>query len=170
MTCTRHMHAYSGPLHLCACTSKMPCMSSLCACRTPCLARIYDALPLESRTGRVQLLVPQQLQPFASDPLLGSGRSSSMDAAAELDAAAAIAVAGRQGMGSGKGHSAATAGRSAGGPACVVHLAATGDHTFSRRLKLGFPLLSDVSWPVLGTYLDAFACHGSGPACVHARG
>jgi hypothetical protein len=71
--------------------------------------RIYDALPLESRTGRVQLLMPAaglgatQLQ-ADSEPLFS------------------------------KRHT----------PAAVLHLAATGDHGFSRRLRLGAPLLQQV--------------------------
>jgi hypothetical protein len=71
--------------------------------------RIYDALPMESRTGRVQLLMPAaglgatQLQ-AGSEPLFS------------------------------KHHT----------PAAVLHLAATGDHGFSRRLRLGAPLLQQV--------------------------
>jgi hypothetical protein len=71
--------------------------------------RIYDALPLESRTGRVQMLMPAaglgatQLQ-AGSEPLFS------------------------------KRHT----------PAAVLHLAATGDHGFSRRLRLGAPLLQQV--------------------------
>ena len=59
--------------------------------RTPCSGRVYDSLPVESRAGRVQLLVPQ----------------SKVDA-------------------------------------CVLHLAATGEWGFERRIRLGTPLLSKV--------------------------
>ncbi|KAK9820289.1 hypothetical protein WJX72_008631 [[Myrmecia] bisecta] len=59
--------------------------------RTPCFGRVYDALPVESRSARVQLLLPKQ---------------------------------------------------EAQRRACVVHLAGTGDHHFTRRLNLGFPLLA----------------------------
>ena len=58
--------------------------------RTPCIERVYNALPPESRQGRVQLLVPD-------------------------------------------GHTAG-----------VVHLAATGDHGWKRRLRLGWPLMRQV--------------------------
>lgn len=58
--------------------------------RTPCVERVYNALPPESRQGRVQLLVPN-------------------------------------------GHSAG-----------VVHLAATGDQGFGRRLRLGWPMMQQV--------------------------
>lgn len=74
--------------------------------RTPCVNRIFDALPPESRTGRVQLLMPAaglgatQLQ-AGSQPLFSRRHT----------------------------------------PAAVLHLAATGDHGFSRRLRLGAPLL-----------------------------
>eukprot|EP00882_Tetradesmus_deserticola_P008693 GHRQ01009166.1.p1 GENE.GHRQ01009166.1~~GHRQ01009166.1.p1 ORF type:complete len:197 (+),score=70.66 GHRQ01009166.1:387-977(+) len=77
--------------------------------RTPCVARIYDALPPESRTGRVQLLMPAA----------GWG-------ATQLQAGSAPLFSSR--------HT----------PAAVLHLAATGDHGFSRRLRLGAPLLQQV--------------------------
>jgi hypothetical protein len=66
-------------------------VACLCTSRTPCVERVYNALPPESRQGRVQLLVPD-------------------------------------------GHSAG-----------VLHLAATGDHGWSRRLRLGKPMLQQAS-------------------------
>jgi hypothetical protein len=32
------------------------------------------------------------------------------------------------------------------GAACVVHLAATGDHGYARRTHLGLPLVQQVGW------------------------
>ncbi|WIA15788.1 hypothetical protein OEZ85_002401 [Tetradesmus obliquus] len=74
--------------------------------RTPCVNRIYDALPAESRRGRVQLLMPAA----------GLG-------ATQLQRGIQPLFSGR--------HT----------PAAVLHLAATGDHGFSRRLRLAAPLL-----------------------------
>ncbi|KXZ50280.1 hypothetical protein GPECTOR_17g919 [Gonium pectorale] len=88
--------------------------------RTPCLQRVYDALPPESRTGRVQLLMPSSLRDF--EPL------QQRDDAAK--------------SGSLRGQGASAQG-GVDGPGAVVHLAATGDQTFGRRLRLGAPLLKD---------------------------
>ena len=65
-------------------------------CRTPCYGRVYDALPEESRTARVQLLRPAREDQRR---------------------------------------------------ACVLHLAATGEHAFKQRLRLGEPLLAQVCSP-----------------------
>ncbi len=81
------------------------------------MSRVYDALPEESRTARVQLLVP----------------SSSSSSSASSSAAGGA----QQGAGM-------RAGRLAGcrrPPSGVVHLAGTGDQGFSRRLRLSFPLI-----------------------------
>ena len=67
-------------------------------CRTPCYGRVYDALPQESRTARVQILRPTNQAEASS---------------------------------------------------CVLHLAATGEHSFKHRLQLGEPLLAQVSCPVI---------------------
>lgn len=88
----------------------------LCACcchgpRTPCIPRIFDALPPESRSGRVQLLIP----------------------AGGLSASSAASTAGVAPLFDDQHTSAA-----------VVHLAATGDHSFSRRIRLAAPLLKQV--------------------------
>ena len=151
-------------------------------CRTPCLQRVYDALPPESRTGRVQLLIPAKMRPFhpllqpGQDPLLqpppagssgstnSSGTGGDWQHAQHLQqqqpsfmpygewkgdsagaAAAADAFHRQGGAGTAAAAAAVAAARStADAPACVVHLAATGDQTFGRRLRLGFPLLKDV--------------------------
>lgn len=68
---------------------------NVCAPRTPCVSRVWDNLPPESRTGRVRMLVPQSLPPGQA-------------------------------------------------PAGFVHLAATGDQGFERRLNLGLPLIKQV--------------------------
>ncbi|KAF8057852.1 GAMMACAL1 [Scenedesmus sp. PABB004] len=73
--------------------------------RTPCVNRIYDALPEESRVGRVQLLVPAPGAPRG-----GAARAAPLFEQPHTSAA-------------------------------VLHLAATGDHGFARRLRLGGPLL-----------------------------
>ncbi|KAG2425973.1 hypothetical protein HXX76_013344 [Chlamydomonas incerta] len=148
--------------------------------RTPCLQRVYDALPPESRTGRVQLLIPAKMRPFhpllqpGQDPLLqpppagGSGGGSwqqhhhlqqqqqSQQQHSFMpydqwrgDSAGAAAVADALHWQRGPGTAAAAAAAAAAAksaadaPACVIHLAATGDQTFGRRLRLGFPLLKD---------------------------
>ena len=71
----------------------MPCLLILALCRTPCYGRVYDNLPQESRTARVQLLRPTNESQASS---------------------------------------------------CVLHLAATGEHSFENRLQLGKPLLAQV--------------------------
>lgn len=58
--------------------------------RTPCHGRVYDALPVESRTAHAMLIAPD---------------------------------------------------RPAEGAPCVIHLAATGDHGYTRRTHLGLPLV-----------------------------
>ncbi|GLI69895.1 hypothetical protein VaNZ11_014551 [Volvox africanus] len=117
--------------------------------RTPCLQRVFDALPPESRTGRVQLLMPAHLKPFNPSPAAQSSIATKHNpmhnfTAAEFSGAAAAgsadSVAGAHSLY--PSHAAARA-KSADAPACVVHLAATGDQTFGRRLRLGFPLLKD---------------------------
>ncbi len=89
---------------VCVCVCVFACAYTyavcICVCvchRTPCVNRIYDALPPESRVGRVQLLVPGDGAPHTAQP-----------------------------------------------PACAIHLAATGDQGFGRRLRLAFPLLKQV--------------------------
>ncbi|GFR48319.1 hypothetical protein Agub_g10201 [Astrephomene gubernaculifera] len=133
--------------------------------RTPCLQRVFDALPPESRTGRVQLLVPAHIRPFRSETSI-----SGLEEGAALpyfpstpqqihhhqqqsrlrwpglgsaDATAQEQQLLQQHLYAGTAAAAATASAVAEGPACVVHLAATGDQTFGRRLRLGFPLLKD---------------------------
>jgi hypothetical protein len=134
--------------------------------RTPCLQRVYDALPLESRTGRVQLLMPATLKPFLPDEApphngdLGTSAPASGPRLGSLAAAAAergsdgLAAAAAEGAASSHatshcqppmGSAAASRPAPLDAPACVIHLAATGDQTFGRRLRLGFPLLQDVS-------------------------
>lgn len=81
--------------------------------RTPCVRRIYDALPQESRSGRVQLLAPTGPPSWRS----AAGGSEQQAAAPSLGPP---------------------------GSAAVLHLAATGDHGFGRRLRLGGPLLQQV--------------------------
>lgn len=79
--------------------------------RTPCVDRVYDALPPESRIGRVRLLVPAR-----NTSATGGGSSA-------------------------PGHPDMP---SITSPAAVIHLAATGDQGFGRRLHLAFPLLKHV--------------------------
>lgn len=83
----------------------VPCKLYEGTFRTPCVRRIYDALPVASRTARVQLLLPAAglgAAPHAGPPLFSQPHTA----------------------------------------AAVLHLAATGDHGFSRRLRLGGPLLA----------------------------
>ncbi|GLC41459.1 hypothetical protein PLESTM_001198100 [Pleodorina starrii] len=113
--------------------------------RTPCLQRVFDALPPESRTGRVQLLMPAHLQPFQPrSETPSSSRAVSDDEATAVAAAAAepSSASAAAPAGSGPGPHQRQRGV-VDAPACVVHLAATGDQTFGRRLRLGFPLLKD---------------------------
>ncbi|KAG2499676.1 hypothetical protein HYH03_002611 [Edaphochlamys debaryana] len=122
--------------------------------RTPCLQRVFDALPPESRTGRVQLLMPAHLQPFRAPPV---------DEAPPLSPASAALVQQRDEQRAQEQHdrdrgphgafsepqrsglvsAVGAAGSGPEGPACAIHLAATGDQTFGRRVRLGFPLLKD---------------------------
>ncbi len=106
------------------------------------MERIYNALPPESRTGRVQLLLPANLQAF--DP---TALSSAPPPPPPPLLPPAPGPPGLHGGGGGE-VDAWGAGGVRGvpqGPACALHLAATGDQTFGRRLRLGFPLLKDVS-------------------------
>lgn len=106
-----------------------------CAHRTPSPEHVFNALPPESRTGRVQLLVPARLREFS--PLHPQQQHAGASAGAGAPAGTGQPQQQQQ------QHPVPAFAASA--PACVVHLAATGDQTFSRRLRLGFPLLSDVS-------------------------
>lgn len=109
------------------------------------MERIYNALPPESRTGRVQLLLPANLQPFDPTALLPAGGPG----APPPPPSVLVPAHGPPGIHGGGAHEAeAWSGGDRGvpqGPACALHLAATGDQTFGRRLRLGFPLLKDVS-------------------------
>jgi len=71
--------------------------------KTPCTARMYDALPPESRMGRVQLMVPDVRSGSKTGNISSNGAGSALG--------------------------------------CALHLAATGDQGFSRRLRLARPLL-----------------------------
>ena len=90
---------------------------NLPAHRTSCTPGMYSMLPPESRQGRVQLLVPDQDMPQATK---------------EAHDKPQAAQAGCNPHGGGS-------------LGCTIHLAATGDHGFRRRLRLGFPLLKHVS-------------------------
>ncbi|GIL81836.1 hypothetical protein Vretimale_1426 [Volvox reticuliferus] len=117
--------------------------------RTPCLQRVFDALPQESRTGRVQLLMPAHLKPFEPSSAAHSSTTSKRNALHKLTSpeSSGGVFAGRAGSVAGEHSSypyhAAGGVKPADAPACVVHLAATGDQTFGRRLRLAFPLLKD---------------------------
>lgn len=160
-TCT---HAY---VHAACCLSSLvllthialPCLSTHTrarhthtpAYRTPCVRRIYDALPQKSRTGRVQLLLPDGLPSHSSSsssgvitsrlPLGGSSRQRVGSSSSSSHRADGSVLFGDGGCVS----------------AAVLHLAATGDQGFGRRLKLGGPLLSQVRvWCV-----EQFICQHS---------
>ncbi len=113
--------------------------------------RVYDALPPESRTGRVQLLVPDLSMPasprrrLASLPLIGA-------AVTGLTGDSSSKEGGGGGGGDSSGHSVAAMSprdvqrmlQAKGPPAVALHLAATGDQGFGRRLRLSFPILQQV--------------------------
>eukprot|EP00877_Chromochloris_zofingiensis_P006524 jgi/Chrzof1/2124/Cz11g03140.t1 len=81
---------------------------------TPCVERVWDTLPAESRTGRVQLLVPSSSSAQPSSSLSAAAAGSSCMAAPGLSG--------------------------------VIHLAATGDQGFERRLRLGWPMMRHRQW------------------------
>ncbi|KAJ9529309.1 hypothetical protein QJQ45_007990 [Haematococcus lacustris] len=95
--------------------------------KTPCTGRVYDALPPESRTARVQWLLPANAAPGTS-----FGSSFRLN---NPDPRPAHATKHRM------PDAASAAGRTPG-LAAAVHLAGTGDQTFGRRLRLGLPLLN----------------------------
>jgi hypothetical protein len=115
------------------------------ACSTPCVRRIYDALPPESRTGRVQLLLPD-----------GPPNSSSSSSSGIITSRLPLGGGSRQRFSLSSSSSSSSSSRRLddsalfgdGGcvDAAVLHLAATGDQGFGRRLKLGGPLLAQVGW------------------------
>lgn len=124
------------------------------ACRTPCVRRIYDALPLESRTGRVQLLLPDG-PPSSSTSSSGSNSGSSSGGGvitSHLPPGGISSSRRRRhtmfttssSSGSRLGDDSALFGDGGCLNAAVLHLAATGDQGFGRRLKLGGPLLAQV--------------------------
>eukprot|EP00197_Chlamydomonas_leiostraca_P007037 CAMPEP_0202860166 /NCGR_PEP_ID=MMETSP1391-20130828/1990_1 /ASSEMBLY_ACC=CAM_ASM_000867 /TAXON_ID=1034604 /ORGANISM="Chlamydomonas leiostraca, Strain SAG 11-49" /LENGTH=577 /DNA_ID=CAMNT_0049539305 /DNA_START=86 /DNA_END=1816 /DNA_ORIENTATION=- len=98
------------------------------AFKTPCVRRVYDALPPESRTGRVQFLVPTG-PAVARRPRTLAGAGSG----------------GGGGDGAAGSSSSGSGGRAVQGaarpPSAAIHLAATGDQGFGRRLRLSFPLI-----------------------------
>jgi hypothetical protein len=124
------------------------CQQARWVCRTPCVGRIYDALPAESRTGRVRMLVPDaQGSPVRGARGVGSHHPlHAIPPAAEYHPSAAKpeqscvqphprAHARLLGQ---RGTSQAAKDTNGG---VVIHLAATGDQGFSRRLRLSFPML-----------------------------
>lgn len=169
--CAPHLPTLSFPApalrsHCCAYTFFTPC-------RTPCLHRVYDALPPESRTAYVQLMVPeprfnagngaQQAATLPSTlstlsslrtPLLASSSQLQQQRWKEEEEEAAMALLGK------------------GGPSCALFLAATGDQGYARRMKLGLPLLKQV-WLVgkcgcVGNGAGGSRCHGmSGYSVSH---
>ena len=113
--------------------------------RTPCLHRVYDALPPESRTAYVQLMVPEPrfnagngAQQAATLPstlsTLSSLRPPSLASSSQL----------QQQRWKAEEEESAMALLGEGGPSCALFLAATGDQGYARRMKLGLPLLKQV--------------------------
>jgi len=126
--------------------------------------RIYDALPLESRTGRVQLLLPDGPPNSSSSSrgvitsrLPAGGNSSSQQqysilrstssstaAAGYASSDSSSVINSSSSSSSRRGDDSALFGDGGCVSAAVLHLAATGDQGFGRRLKLGGPLLAQV--------------------------
>lgn len=108
--------------------------------------RVYDALPPESRTAYVQLMVPEPrfnagngAQQVATLPstlsTLSSLRTPLLASSSQLQ---------QQQRWKEEEEEAAMALLGKGGPSCALFLAATGDQGYARRMKLGLPLLKQV--------------------------